>query len=50
MKEFENLPISKEVRGLVDAKRIELIYKRQKTLTLTEVADEIIKKGISLVE
>jgi NifB/MoaA-like Fe-S oxidoreductase len=50
MKEFANLPIYKDTRKLVNDKRVELIYKRGKNLTLTEIADEIVKIGVSLIK
>lgn len=49
-KEFKNLPVSKQEYELVKQKQIELISKRGKTLSLTEVVDEIVRKGINLVE
>ncbi len=40
------IPVSSDVLELVRQKQIEFITKRQKTLTLTEVSNEIVKKGL----
>lgn len=49
-KKFGNLPVSEREYEMVKQKQIELIGKRGKTLSLTEVVDEIVRKGIDLVE
>ena len=49
-KDYKNLRVSNQEYQLVKHKQIELISKRGKTLSLTEVVDEIVRKGINLVE
>ncbi len=43
------IPVSSDVLELVRQKQIEFITKRQKTLTLTEVSNEIVRKGLELM-
>lgn len=49
-KGFGSLPVSKEKYELVKKKQLEMTHKSGKMLSLTEVTDKIIEKGLLLVE
>ena len=44
------IPVSSDILELVRQKQIELITKKQKTLTLTEVSNEIVRKGLESIK
>ena len=49
-KEFNALPISPDEYQMVKHKQTELITKRGKMVSLTEIANELVQKGLDLLE
>ncbi len=49
-KEFASLPISKKDYELVKKKQLELSLKNDKIIPLSEIASQLVRKGLDLIE
>ena len=49
MSKQTTMPVFPEELAMIKEKQLELINKRKKVLTLTEVASEVIRKGLPLL-
>ena len=47
---FKSIAVKDELHKLIDTKRIEMIGKRKTDISMAKITEEIIRKGIDLVE